>query len=321
MIRTFATLIGAGTMAIGLSTPAQAELRFCNDTDVNVSIAIGYLGGDQWTSEGWWNAGAGQCVTVVDAPAPQSYYYWHAVNEIGTFKSEDYYFCAVNDVFTIIGDTECAARGHDRLSFTEVQIAASGEAEVRLTAALAPEPPAQAQTQRKSAEPEEATDTAPQKSQETAALAEPAAEPAAEPTPEPAAEPAPEPQPATGPAPTPTLTLAKDIPTSELLTSVPLDFPAVKRALLGEWTSNDNPGQSSKITRARFEDFKDGAANGAGSWRIAASCPGHPGAGMGIVVTYDDRPAEALCMVLDTLSDTGFTLRDPGRGDVLTYSR
>ena len=95
----------------------------------------------------------------------------------------------------------------------------------------------------------------------------------------------------------------------------------MKRALLGEWNSDDNPGQMSKITAARFEDFKDGAANGAGSWRLAAACPDHAGAGAGIIVIYDDRPDETLCMLLDTLSENAFTLRDPARGEVLSYSR
>ncbi|MEO0372962.1 MAG: DUF1036 domain-containing protein, partial [Pseudomonadota bacterium] len=117
MARRWAHLFGAGILT-ALAAPAAAQLSFCNETGVNASIAIGYLAGDTWTSEGWWTAQPGQCVTAVDAPQPQAYYYWHAVSENGEFASDAYFFCAVDDVFTIIGDQDCEARGHDRVAFT-----------------------------------------------------------------------------------------------------------------------------------------------------------------------------------------------------------
>ncbi|MEO0774526.1 MAG: DUF1036 domain-containing protein, partial [Pseudomonadota bacterium] len=83
-MRIVTHVLGAGCL-LTLATPAMAELRFCNETNVNASIAIGYLAGDKWTSEGWWTAQPGQCVTTVDAPQPQAFYYWHAVNEVGEF--------------------------------------------------------------------------------------------------------------------------------------------------------------------------------------------------------------------------------------------
>lgn len=313
MTRHFTALMGAGAAALAWAAPATAELSFCNDTGISASIAIGYLGGDQWTSEGWWNAGAGECVTVVDAPAPQAFYYWHAVNENGEFVSEDYYFCAVDDVFTIIGDSDCAARGHDRISFNEVQIGGDGALEIRLTAALAPQAP----SLRKSPEPAETAETPPQKSQETAALTEQAPEPA----PEPVTEPVTEPDPAATAVSQPTLSLVTDIPVADLLTSAPLDFPAIKTALTGDWTQDGNPDLTTQISRDRFEDFQNGAGDGQGNWRLGAACPGHPGEGMGVIITYDANPDQALCMVLDGLTETSFMLRDPQSDETLSYSR
>lgn len=295
-----AQLLGAGCF-LAVTTPAAAELRFCNDTNFNASIAIGYLAGDKWTSEGWWGAAPGQCVTAVDDPQPQAFYYWHAVNENGEFASDAYFFCAVNDVFTIIGDQDCEARGHNRTAFTEVQIGADGNGEVRLTQALAPKPAAV----RKTAEPE--------------AVAELVTEPAPEPTPKPAE--------AEGGStssyaelPQPSFKLTTDIATADLLTSAPLDFPAVKAAIQGEWTRDDG-SQSSVIGAKRFEDFEDGTAKAAGSWRLTAACPGNGGDGPGIIIRYDENPDESLCLVLQDLADDSFTLRVAGSDQTFTYTR
>lgn len=312
MTRIFAQAVIAGCCAAGFAGTASAQLSFCNDTDVNASIAIGYLGGDQWTSEGWWNAGPGQCVTVVDAPQAQAFYYWHAVNENGAFASDDYYFCAVDDVFTIVGDTDCAARGHDRISFNEIQIGAAGTAEVRLTVALAPQP----QAARKTPEPEPAPEPAPQKSAEPAAVA--LAEP--EPIPAPAAEDAgTEAAPAV--APKPTLSLGADLPVAALLTSTPLDFPGIQAALIGDWTQADNADLTSRITRGRFEEMNSGTAQGRGRWRLAASCPGQAGEGVGIIATYDDASEAPVCMIVHALDDGALTLRDPADGTLVSYTK
>lgn len=295
MKRTWAHLLGAGWV-LAMATPSAAELRFCNDTDVNASIAIGYLAGDKWTSEGWWGAAPGQCVTAVDAPQPQSFYYWHAVNENGEFASSAYFFCAVNDVFTIIGDEDCEARGHNRVAFSEVQIGADGTQEVRLTQALAPKPAAL----RKTAEPE--------------LVAEPVSEP------EPVAEVEADSAPTPAILPQPSFSLNTDIATADLLTSVPLDFPAVKAALLGEWTRDDG-AQSSIIDAKRFEDIENGTVTATGSWRLTAACPGNEGDGPGIIVRYDENPGETLCLMLQDLTDDRFTLRDVGSDQVFTYTR
>ncbi|MEM7734007.1 MAG: DUF1036 domain-containing protein, partial [Pseudomonadota bacterium] len=74
MTRHWMLVLSAGWV-LTLVPPAAAELSFCNDTDVNASIAIGYLAGDKWTSEGWWTAPPGQCITAVDAPQAQAYFY------------------------------------------------------------------------------------------------------------------------------------------------------------------------------------------------------------------------------------------------------
>ncbi|MEO0372860.1 MAG: DUF1036 domain-containing protein, partial [Pseudomonadota bacterium] len=231
-----------------------------------------------------------------------AYYYWHAVSENGEFASDAYFFCAVDDVFTIIGDQDCEARGHDRVAFTEVQIGDDGVSEVRLTAALAPKP----QAARKATEPE----AEPEPEPETAAVA--ASEPVTEPEVEPASPPTNLPQ--------PTFTLTTDVPVADLLTTVPLDFPAVKAAILGEW-GQDGSDLSVKIGPKRFEEFENGATKAAGAWRLTATCPGHGGAGPGVMLRYDASPDEKTCLVLQDLRDDGFALRDPGSEAEISYAR
>ncbi|MEM6586831.1 MAG: DUF1036 domain-containing protein [Pseudomonadota bacterium] len=294
MTRNCMHLLGAGLLFVA-ATPAVAELSFCNETDVNASIAIGYLAGDEWASEGWWTAQPGQCVTAVDAPPAQAYYYWHAVNENGEFAADAYFFCAVDDVFTIIGDEDCEARGHNRIAFNEVQIGADGGHEVRLTAALAPKPA----VVRKTAEPEAAP------------------EPAPELTPQPAEA---EAASTFNTLPQPSFTLKTDIPAAELLNSRPLDFPAIKAALQGEW-AQEGSAQSTVIDAKRFEDFEDGSSKATGSWRLAATCPDQAGIGPGIFIRYDENPGQSLCMILTALSENGFTLRDPSSGEAFDYTR
>jgi uncharacterized membrane protein len=156
------TLLGPLATATGMLSfvpSAEAELSFCNDTGFSASVAIGYLGEKEWTSEGWWNADPGECVTTVVSPRAQAYYYWHALNENGEYVSEDYYFCTSDEVFTIVGDTDCKSRGYDRVSFSEIRIDVDGSAEVRLTTALAPEAPPKRKTPEPQVENSEAKET------------------------------------------------------------------------------------------------------------------------------------------------------------------
>ena len=52
-----ASVLTALAIGIALPTAARAELKFCNQTKDDVSVAIGFKSpdSDQWKSEGWWN--------------------------------------------------------------------------------------------------------------------------------------------------------------------------------------------------------------------------------------------------------------------------
>lgn len=110
---------------------ALAELAVCNETDVTVSVAIGYNEGGVWTSEGWWNVEPGRCATVVAGDLDKAFYYWRATSERYGWEESRYMFCTSPEVFTIRGDTDCEARGYREEAFNE--IALDGATSYRLT--------------------------------------------------------------------------------------------------------------------------------------------------------------------------------------------
>ncbi len=102
---------------------AQAALRFCNETAGQVSVAIGYFDGEDWTSEGWWTMAAGECKTALSGDLETRFYFWHATDDDGILVEGEYPFCLSRKVFTIVGDTDCAARGFEEALFDRVDTA------------------------------------------------------------------------------------------------------------------------------------------------------------------------------------------------------
>lgn len=123
-------LCALGVLACLWAGAASAGFEVCNDTDQVQSIAIGYKGESDWTSEGWWNIRPGRCATLVPGNLTKRYYYYHARNARGTFEGQDYVFCTAPRAFTIVGDTDCAARGFESSDFREVD---TGETDVHYT--------------------------------------------------------------------------------------------------------------------------------------------------------------------------------------------
>ncbi len=139
MIADPRTLLLAATLAAGASS-AQAGLEICNDTEVLQSVAIGYKGDKDWTSEGWWNIDPGACVTVVDGDLRLRYYYYFSEAAGQGFQGQNYFFCVENSEFTIIGDTDCEARGYQNEDFREID---TGQTATEYTLTLVDEPPSE----------------------------------------------------------------------------------------------------------------------------------------------------------------------------------
>jgi uncharacterized membrane protein len=78
-----------------LPTNAWADLRFCNRTGANTTVAIAYVGKDApgtttnghagVTSEGWWILSPGECAKVSGIHVGNHWVYYHAQSPKGTW--------------------------------------------------------------------------------------------------------------------------------------------------------------------------------------------------------------------------------------------
>jgi uncharacterized membrane protein len=77
--RSMMALLGlAFAGMLGLSAPAKADLRVCNTTSGRVGVAIGYLDGPVWVTEGWFNLKPGRCETIIRGQLNSRFFYLHA---------------------------------------------------------------------------------------------------------------------------------------------------------------------------------------------------------------------------------------------------
>jgi uncharacterized membrane protein len=101
--------------------PAQADLRVCNATSGRVGVAIGYLDGPVWMTEGWFNIKPNRCEIIVSGRLTSRYFYIHAVDyDRGGDWSGPNILCVRDVEFSIRGPLDCYARGYDRAGFIEV---------------------------------------------------------------------------------------------------------------------------------------------------------------------------------------------------------
>lgn len=124
------TIVGFSFFA--LSSPAQAKLEICNQTQTNRDVAIGYKGSDGWTSEGWWKLDVGECKSVVKEQLTRRFFYYRAVHKGKDFDPGKFAFCTQSDAFTIVDSENCETRGHQKSFFRELKLA-KGTLAFRLT--------------------------------------------------------------------------------------------------------------------------------------------------------------------------------------------
>lgn len=107
--------------AFGIVSPAKADLRICNTTSARVGVAIGYLDGPVWVTEGWFNLRANRCETVIRGRLASRYFYLHAVDyDRGGEWSGSNILCTRDVEFSIRGPLDCYARGFERAGFIEI---------------------------------------------------------------------------------------------------------------------------------------------------------------------------------------------------------
>jgi len=106
---------------IATAAPARADLRVCNQSSNQVSIALGYRADKGWQSEGWWVAPASKCATVYQGDLHSRFFYLYVADDIGGGAWDGSVFmCTRDESFTIFGVEDCLARGYERTGFFEV---------------------------------------------------------------------------------------------------------------------------------------------------------------------------------------------------------
>lgn len=109
-----------GLLVFG-TLPSRADLRVCNQTADEISIALGYRAPNGWQSEGWWVAPPDKCATVFQGDLNSRFFYVFAADDIGGGAWDGSFFmCTRDETFTIFGVSDCLARGYERTGFFEV---------------------------------------------------------------------------------------------------------------------------------------------------------------------------------------------------------
>jgi uncharacterized membrane protein len=96
-----------------------------NKSSYKIFVAFGYWDASQkaWTSEGWWTLEKGDCQIVYKPNLDQEKYYVYAESTDHDYTwAGKYPFCASDDEFTIVGDSECKSRGYYAVDFFEVEV-------------------------------------------------------------------------------------------------------------------------------------------------------------------------------------------------------
>ena len=121
-LRLALLLAGLIVSALTLSAvPARADLRVCNQSSNQVSVALGYRADKGWQSEGWWVAPASKCAVVYQGDLHSRFFYLYAADDIGGGAWDGSVFmCTRDESFTIFGVEDCLARGYERTGFFEV---------------------------------------------------------------------------------------------------------------------------------------------------------------------------------------------------------
>lgn len=113
---------------------ANADLRLCNKTSSKVSVAVGYRGEVDWTTEGWWNFEPGKCQVIFPGPIRSRYFYFYAmdVSDGGEWGGQAM-MCTEGKSFTIISTKDCIVRGYEKTGFFEVDTGEQESWTVQLT--------------------------------------------------------------------------------------------------------------------------------------------------------------------------------------------
>ena len=121
MVRNVALAAGAMLMLCGMTLPAKADLKLCNNTASRVGVALGYKDKDGWATEGWWTIEPQKCLPLLKGDLIARYYYVFAVDyDKGGSWGGKSMMCTRDKVFTIRGIDDCEGRTYTKTGYFEV---------------------------------------------------------------------------------------------------------------------------------------------------------------------------------------------------------
>lgn len=108
-------------LLLAWTSPAQADLKLCNNGQSRIGVAIGYEDKSGWATEGWWNIPGQSCETILRGPPPSRYLYFYAIDyDRGGEWTGASFMCVGDKSFRIRDTKDCEQRGHKRMGFMEV---------------------------------------------------------------------------------------------------------------------------------------------------------------------------------------------------------
>ncbi|MBV8565097.1 MAG: DUF1036 domain-containing protein [Methylobacteriaceae bacterium] len=129
----FKLIFISGFFLIICSGSASAGFIVCNNTGIEVSVAVGWFENDAWSSRGWYNVKPRDCELAIAGPMTNRYVYYYA--EGGSMKWEkgedSGFFCAnytSQFYYALPTDPKC-----DGYSFERVDIGDNQEYIITLT--------------------------------------------------------------------------------------------------------------------------------------------------------------------------------------------
>ncbi len=131
-MQLFRKLFVAALFCVVGALPVSAGFKVCNNAALAQILSVAYHQDGGWVSEGWWTIQPEACKILKSADLTVKYFYYRAMVKGGSFAGQNYMFCTDDKAYTIVGNTDCSARGFGRESFSEVEIG-SGITDYTLT--------------------------------------------------------------------------------------------------------------------------------------------------------------------------------------------
>jgi uncharacterized membrane protein len=119
--RAISIALLALVVALSAAPSAWADFRVCNRTKYLLNLAVGYLEGEEFATEGWWSAPPNSCATPIKRPLNGRFVYLYATDvDAADVLQGTVSMCVGRRKFKIAGIADCWRRGLEAVNFAEI---------------------------------------------------------------------------------------------------------------------------------------------------------------------------------------------------------